>query len=71
MDEIRFTGDLQRLRPEPGDVYVLTTQQRISSDMAARLRSHLSIELNGAKVLVLGDGLTLSVAKESECPSSD
>jgi hypothetical protein len=35
--EVRFLGDLQRLQPQPGDVYVLSTEHVIDMATAARL----------------------------------
>lgn len=58
-NEIRFLGDLQRLRPEPGDVFVLTCEGRLSAESADHLRRYLAEALNGAKVLVLDSGLRI------------
>lgn len=63
---INFLGDLQRLRPEPGDVFVLSTDQVISDETARRLREVFTEYLNGAKVIVLGDGLKLGVVAMPE-----
>lgn len=65
--EIRFLGDLQRIQPQPGDVFVLTVEQSISYETAERLRSMVGSALNGAKMLVLSDGVRLEcVAAPSE-----
>lgn len=57
--EIRFTGELQKIRPEPGDVFVLKVPKPISAEEAGRIKDLLSKELGGAKVLILGDGLDI------------
>lgn len=58
---IRFLGDMQRLQPKPGDVFVLTCEQRVDQATAERIRAMVSGTLNGAKVLVLDGGLKLGV----------
>lgn len=59
--EIRFIGDMQRLQPRPGDVFVLTCEQRIDRATAERIKAALSGQLGGAGVLVLDGGLKLEV----------
>lgn len=61
--EVRFLGDLQRLQPQPGDVYVLTVPEIIDDHTAARLRDAVSRQIGcpPGKVLVLGEGLKLEV----------
>lgn len=56
---IRFLGDMQRLQPQPGDVFVLTCEQRLDQATAERIKAELSGVLGGAKVLVLDSGLKL------------
>lgn len=57
--DINFTGDLQRIQPQPGDVFVLTTEQSLSCEVAEQLKAHLEHVLPGHTVLVLSDGLKL------------
>lgn len=58
--EIRYLGDLQRLEPRPGDVYVLTCERVMSADQAAQLRAQFkSVMGEQARVIVLSGGLQL------------
>lgn len=57
--QIRFLGDMQRLQPQPGDVFVLTCEERLDSATAERIKAELSGKLGGATVLVLDCGMTL------------
>ena len=73
---MRFLGDMQRLQPQPGDVFVLTCEQRIDEAVAERIKAKLSSQLGGATVLVLGGGLKLGVVADpriaadlAACPS--
>lgn len=63
---IRILGDLQRVQPQPGDVFVLSCEQRIDAATADRIKAQLSGQLGGATVLVLDAGLKLEVVA---CPS--
>lgn len=57
--EIRFLGDLQRLQPQPGDVFVLTCTQALSADQCDHLTSYWKRVMGDTKLLVLCDGLKL------------
>ncbi|CAA2106039.1 hypothetical protein [Variovorax paradoxus] len=59
--QIRYLGDMQRLQPQPGDVFVLTCERPIDTATAERIKAQLSGQLGGATVLMLGDGLKLEV----------
>ena len=61
---IRYLGDLRRLQPEPGDVYVLSIDQRLSVESMARLRQWWAEKMGDAKVLVLDQGGRLGVVAE-------
>ena len=59
---IRFVGDMQRLKVEPGDVFVLNVDENISDELANRLKRDLQRVLGeDTKCLVLSKGLTLGV----------
>lgn len=51
--EIRFLGDLQRLQPKPGDVFVLQVPGRISNDMADAIRQQWRQIMGDVQLLVL------------------
>lgn len=57
--EIRYLGDLQRMKPEPGDVFVLTLDGQASREAIASLRETLKAALGDATVLVLTGGMKL------------
>jgi hypothetical protein len=60
--EIRFVGDMQRLEVKPGDVYVIQSDQPISSDTVERIRQSVRQVLGAeTKVLVIGNGLKFGV----------
>lgn len=63
--QIRYLGDMQRLQPQPGDVFVLTCERPIDTATAERIKAQLSGQLGGATVLVLDGGLKLCVAAAS------
>ena len=60
---INIVGDLQKVHPEPGDMFVLTCEQALSMEQAETIRDHIAkrLAVDGASVIVLGDGLKLSV----------
>ncbi|OUM00571.1 hypothetical protein [Variovorax sp. JS1663] len=65
--EIRFLGDLQRLQPKPGDVFVLTVDRSLSIEQCEHLRSYWKQVMGDIKVLVLTEGLKLGcMAKPPE-----
>lgn len=70
-EEIRYLGDLQRLRPEPGDVFVLTCDGDLSVNMRKLLQEQIELFLNGAKVLVLCSGLKLGCVAMPEAATSE
>ena len=51
--EIRFLGDLQRLQPKPGDVFVLQVPGRISNDMADVIRQQWKQIMGDVPLLVV------------------
>jgi len=63
--QIRYLGDMQRLQPQPGDVFVLTCERPIDTATAERIKAQLSGQLGGATVLVLDGGLKLGVLAAS------
>lgn len=60
--EIRFIGDMQRLQYQPGDVFVLRTDQSLMQHQLDQLRAHLrSVIGDEAPVLVLQGGMSLGL----------
>jgi hypothetical protein len=59
--DIQFVGDLQRIEAKPGDVFVVTTEQKLCVEQAEAIREWASKALNGAPVLVMGDGFKLGI----------
>lgn len=60
--EIRYLGDVQRLRVEPGDVIVVSTEQRLSVDEARRIGQAIQRVLpEGQRVLILDAGTKIGV----------
>ncbi len=57
--EIRYMGDLQRLKPEPGDVFVLTVPGPVSMDTASRLKEMWAEVAGDAPLLILDAGCKL------------
>jgi hypothetical protein len=51
--EIRFLGDLQRLQPKPGDVFVLQVPGRVSDDMADAIRQQWKQIMGEVPLLVV------------------
>jgi len=64
--QIRYLGDMQRLQPQTGDVFVLTCESRIDNDTAQHIKTMVSGALGGATVLVLDGGLKLGVVGKAE-----
>lgn len=64
-DGIRFIGDLQRLELKPGDRFVLTTPDVISSEIHARIQAAWKDFVGGDdaafKLLVLSGDMKLGV----------
>lgn len=59
---LTFSGDVQRLALQPGDVVIIRTAEIISAETAARLREHCRRVFEGHEVLVLGPGVSVEVA---------
>lgn len=60
--EIRFLGDLQRLKAEPGDVFVLSCEARLAVGDALRIQQEVACGLPvGTPVLVLDRGMKLGL----------
>lgn len=68
--EIRFLGDLQRLSPQPGDMFVITTEQRISQEQRHAIVATWASAMPGHKVLVLDGGLKIGVIDAIEPPNA-
>lgn len=60
-DTMSLTYEVQRLRLEPGDVLVVKSKRRITSEMTQRLKEHLAMIVPNNKVLVLDDDLSVEV----------
>jgi hypothetical protein len=61
--EVKFVGELGVVKPKPGDVFVLSTERSLDSATAERIGQVLRQQLGVERVLVMGDGLKLMVAK--------
>lgn len=60
--DIRFVGDLQRLQPQPGDVFVLTVDRDINMEQSDILRRYWEQVMGPeVKLLVLAPGMKLGV----------
>lgn len=60
--EIRFLGDLQRLKIEPGDMFVLSIDDVLSHGMIKQIHEAWSEHLGGQhKLIVLGRGMRLGL----------
>lgn len=59
--EIRFIGDLQRLSPQPGDVFVITTDDIISMEQRHAIVAAWVSAMPGHKVLLLDRGMKIGV----------
>ncbi len=58
---VRFLGDMQRLKVEPGDRIVLMCNQRLTIEQREFLLKTLRENFPGGKPIVLGDGMRLGV----------
>jgi hypothetical protein len=67
-EEIRFLGDMQRLRPEPGDVYVVSSERPLSMEQCNRIRQWWEKGMGDAKLLIVDCGLKLGVIAAPEKP---
>ena len=59
--EIRYLSDVQRLRLEPGDVVVLTTEWKLSAVEVQRIAEKIGKVLPGHQVLVIDSGVKIGV----------
>lgn len=59
--EIRWLGDLTRVQPQPGDVFVLQTEHCLMPAQREHLKAAFRSVFGDAKVLVLEGGVTLGV----------
>ncbi|MES2634039.1 MAG: hypothetical protein V4669_13780 [Pseudomonadota bacterium] len=64
--EINWKGDLQRIQPKPGDVFVLSVDKEISDEQACRIREHWKAMVGeGLPLVVIGAGVRLDVVAEA------
>lgn len=56
---ITFLGNLQRLEPKPGDVYVLQCEREPTAQAAARIKEYWAQIMGDTKLMVLSPGMTL------------
>lgn len=69
--EVRFIGDMQRISPQPGDVFVITTDAHISQAQRHALMSAWAIAMPGHKVLVMDGGMKIGViGQQPETPNA-
>lgn len=62
LDPIRYIGDMQRLQPQAGDVFVLTTEQPMAEEQAKRIHAKwVSVMGADVKLLLIHGGLRLGV----------
>lgn len=59
--EVRFTGELQKLKVEPGDLFILTMDREPTMEQVERLRAEFMRLLPGSMCLALGPGMTMGV----------
>jgi hypothetical protein len=59
--DLEYAGTVQRLELKPDDILVLKVPCTLQEDTAKRLRTAMEETFPGYKVIVLGDGLDLSV----------
>lgn len=59
--EFRYLGEVQRLTLNPGDVVVISTDERITQELAEAIRKKASLKFPGHEVLVLSAGLRIGV----------
>lgn len=58
---IRLLGDLQRINPQPGDVFLLKLDQYVPMDTVELIRQMLRSEMPGIKVIVLEKGMSAEI----------
>ena len=59
--EVRYLGDVQRLRLYPGDVVVVTSDRRMSHEQLAAIQTYMHERLPNHTVLVLDSTLRIGV----------
>jgi hypothetical protein len=64
-------GTIERLIIEPGDVLVLSSPDHMTALQLARIRDRMLHEFAGHRVLVLGDGLTITPVKPDQIDDPD
>lgn len=62
---VRYVGEMQRLQPKPGDVYVVTSPHPLSDQSLQNIKDRL-VPMLGGEVVVLGDGMQLGCIGASE-----
>lgn len=66
--EIRFLCDLQRLIPQPGDVFVITTELHLSMEQRHVIIALWENVMPGHKVLMLDGGLKIGIIGDTPEP---
>lgn len=68
--EIRYLGDLSRLKIKPGDRFVLKVPGPVSFEMAARIKDQWKAFVGGdseaLKLMIIENGMELGVVNISE-----
>lgn len=64
--EIRFLGDLQRVDRRPGDLFVLSVDQVLSMEQAARIRSEWKEIVGDERLLIVTRGYRLGLVGETD-----
>lgn len=54
--EINFTGDIQRITPKEGDVFLLTIEKPIDDMTCKNLLNHLKEKFNLNCIIITGGG---------------
>lgn len=65
-EDVRYIGDLTRLKLEPGDRFVLSSDDRLSDQHVARIVEMWERFAPGTPILVLERGLRLGVVNAAE-----
>jgi len=69
--EIRFLGDLQRIKAEPGDVFVLQCDGFLSDKSVSYISERFDALFPGHQVMVLDGGMKLGVVGASKDAGAD
>lgn len=59
--EIRYLGDVQRLKLDPGDIIVLTIDDVLTEAQSAYIKHRVEETIPGHTVVVLGKGVKIGV----------